>query len=102
MADNVAITAGTGTTIGADDISSVLYQRFKLIHGVDGTNDGDVANTNGFPVKSSYVTATLQNAVSATGNGSSLSVLGMATHLCGASIANMLTEVRWMPPTVCR
>jgi len=37
MADNVAITAGTGTSIAADDISSVFYQRVKLSHGADGS-----------------------------------------------------------------
>ena len=81
MADNVTVTSGNSGTFdfAADEISSVKYQRAKLIHGADGTNDGDVANTNGLPVKSSYTTATLQNAVSATGNGTSLSVLGMAT-----------------------
>ncbi len=42
MADNVAITAGSGTTVGADEISSVKYQRVKLIQGADGVNDGDV------------------------------------------------------------
>lgn len=36
MVDNVAITAGTGTTIAADDISSVLYQRVKIGLGADG------------------------------------------------------------------
>jgi hypothetical protein len=50
VADNVAITAGAGTSIGSDDISSVQYQRIKLIHGADGTNDGDVSNVNPLPV----------------------------------------------------
>lgn len=36
MADNVAITAGSGTSIAADDISSVFYQRIKLVSGGDG------------------------------------------------------------------
>jgi hypothetical protein len=36
MADNVAITAGTGTAIAADDIASVFYQRVKLSLGADG------------------------------------------------------------------
>jgi len=43
MADNVAITAGSGTNIAADDISSVLYQRVKMTIGGDGTNTGDLA-----------------------------------------------------------
>ena len=37
MADNVAITAGSGTTIAADDIGGVLHQRVKLSIGADGT-----------------------------------------------------------------
>lgn len=37
MADNVAITAGTGTTIAADDIGGVLHQRVKISQGVDGS-----------------------------------------------------------------
>lgn len=37
MADNIAITAGSGTTIAADDIGSVLHQRVKLSQGADGS-----------------------------------------------------------------
>lgn len=36
MADNVAITAGAGTTIAADDVGGVLHQRVKVSVGVDG------------------------------------------------------------------
>lgn len=36
MADNVSITAGAGTTIAADDIGGVQYQRIKLGLGADG------------------------------------------------------------------
>ncbi|MBA3243243.1 MAG: hypothetical protein H0T60_18640 [Acidobacteria bacterium] len=36
MADNVAVTAGTGTSIASDDIGGVHYQRFKLAQGEDG------------------------------------------------------------------
>jgi hypothetical protein len=50
MADNVAVTEGAGTAIGADEISSVKYQRVKLIHGADGVNAGDVATGNPLPV----------------------------------------------------
>lgn len=31
MADNISVTAGTGTTIATDDISNVHYQKVKLI-----------------------------------------------------------------------
>lgn len=34
MADNVAITAGSGTTIATDDIATIHYQRVKLNSGV--------------------------------------------------------------------
>lgn len=37
MADGVAITAGSGTTVATDDVTGVHYQRMKL---VDGTLDG--------------------------------------------------------------
>lgn len=44
MADNVAITAGTGTTIAADDIGAgVLAQRVKLSLGADGTGVDAIA-----------------------------------------------------------
>lgn len=36
MADNVQITAGSGTTIAADDIGGVMHQRVKLSLGADG------------------------------------------------------------------
>lgn len=37
MADNVAITAGTGTSIATDDVAGVHYQRFKLATAEDGS-----------------------------------------------------------------
>jgi len=53
MADNIAVTAGSGETVGADEISAVKYQRVKIIVGADGTNDGDVASGNPMPVTGS-------------------------------------------------
>ena len=50
MADNLTVTPGSGATMAADDISSVKYPRSKLVHGVDGVNDGDVSRTNPLPV----------------------------------------------------
>lgn len=49
MADNVAITAGSGTTIAADDIGGVLHQRIKVGFGADGASS-DVTATNPFPI----------------------------------------------------
>lgn len=37
MADNVAITAGSGTSVATDDIGGVHYQRVKVAHGADGS-----------------------------------------------------------------
>lgn len=49
MADNVEITAGTGTTVAADDIGGVLHQRIKIGFGADGAS-ADVTSTNPFPI----------------------------------------------------
>lgn len=43
MADNVSITAGSGTSIASDDIGGIQFQRIKLTVGPDGTNTGDLA-----------------------------------------------------------
>lgn len=53
MVDNVTITAGSGTTIAADDIGAgVLAQRVKPVWGPDGTgNDIDVAAGKPLPVQ---------------------------------------------------
>lgn len=49
MADNVSITSGSGTSIAADDISSVFYQRVKLSVGADGSAT-DVSSAAPLPV----------------------------------------------------
>jgi len=49
MVDNVAITAGSGTAIAADDLSGVYYQRVKISWGVDGSAV-DASASNPFPV----------------------------------------------------
>jgi hypothetical protein len=40
MADNVAITAGSGTNIATDDVSGVHFQKVKLAASTDGTEVG--------------------------------------------------------------
>ena len=53
MADNVAITAGSGTTIATDDVSGVHFQKMKLYASTDGTEAAagilyaEVANARG-------------------------------------------------------
>ena len=51
MSDNVGYTPGSGATIAADDVGGALLQRVKIVHGVDGVNDGDVASSNPLPVQ---------------------------------------------------
>lgn len=51
MADGIPLNSGSGgKTLASNEISGKDYQRVKLIHGADGTNDGDVATGNGLPV----------------------------------------------------
>ncbi len=52
MADNVTLNSMSGgSVVATDDISSVHYQRIKLIEGADGVNDGDISSANGLPVE---------------------------------------------------
>src|SRR5215207_2011937 len=45
MADTIAITAGSGTTINTDDVGGVHTQRVKLTWGTDGTvTDASASN----------------------------------------------------------
>jgi hypothetical protein len=51
LSDNTQLNKGyQGDLIATDDIGGVKHQRVKLIHGLDGVNDGDVATTNPLPV----------------------------------------------------
>lgn len=40
MADNVAITAGSGTTVATDDVSGIHYQKVKLFSSVADSAEG--------------------------------------------------------------
>jgi hypothetical protein len=51
MADGVAITAGSGTTVATDDVAGVHYQRVKLVNGtLDATDAIGGDATNGLDV----------------------------------------------------
>jgi hypothetical protein len=50
MADNVAITAGAGTTIATDEIDNKHHQRVKLSIGEDGSAT-DASRANPVPVE---------------------------------------------------
>lgn len=61
MADNVAITAGSGTTIGADDVGAgVLHQRVKPTWGADGTGT-DVQVAQPLPVQNTLESSQISN-----------------------------------------
>lgn len=47
MADNVAITAGTGTSVGTDDISGVHYQKMKVYDGTADSTNALVVDSSG-------------------------------------------------------
>jgi hypothetical protein len=60
MVDNVAVTAGTGTSVATDDIAGVHYQRIKVTWGPDGTaNDADVATGKPMPVQNRHSDGTI-------------------------------------------
>ncbi len=77
MADNVDITAGTGTTIGTDDVGAVHFQRVKL---VDGTLGATTAIGAGGGVESGALRVTLASdstgVVSIDDNGGAITVDG--------------------------
>lgn len=60
MADNVAITAGSGTTIATDDVGGFHYQRVKPAFGADGSAT-DVSTTDPLPVKDRLASRVIRN-----------------------------------------
>lgn len=68
MADNFLSSPATpgGATFASDEISSVHYPRSKLIHGVDGTNAGDVSSVNPLPVRDYTVSPQVSYATSSS------------------------------------
>lgn len=76
MADNFIANAGSGgSTFAADDISSVLFPRTKIVIGADGTNDGDVSSANPMPITGTVTAVTsITNDVSIADGGNSITV----------------------------
>lgn len=92
MADNVAITAGTGTNIAADDVGGVMYQRVKPAIGADGSAT-DISSANPMPIttRGKYVDVTLSSLeTSALADGD---VMCSTTEVTGAFSANDGTGV---------
>jgi hypothetical protein len=77
MADNFAVTAGTGTTVATDDVGGVHYQRVKL---VDGTLDSSTAIASGGGVEAGALRVTIASdstgVVSIDDNGGAITVDG--------------------------
>lgn len=55
MADNVAITEGSGKSIAGDDIGGVIHQRVKMEYGPNNTAT-EVSEDNPLPVTGGIVT----------------------------------------------
>ena len=91
MADNVAITAGAGTTLASDDIGGVQYPRAKMTWGPDGTaNDTDVASGKPMPVQLRSATGTAITPISPD--------VGAGTG--GSATQRMLIDSSQLDPTV--
>jgi hypothetical protein len=77
MADNVPITAGSGTNVATDDVAGVHFQRVKL---VDGTLDSSTAipgdATNGLDVDVTRVQGSVTVAQATAGNLNATVVAG--------------------------
>lgn len=97
MADNVAITAGAGTSVAADDIGSVFYQRVKLTWGVDGTAS-DANLTTPLPTQDAPATTggvTLAGITSAASTNAT-SVKASAGQLYSVTATNNSTSARYL------
>ncbi len=68
MADNVDITAGSGTTIATDQIGTAHFQRIKLVDGIDGSNNPLIVGSLGayVEVKSMPITTVVNGSAGFT------------------------------------
>jgi hypothetical protein len=83
MADTVAITAGIGTAIATDDVSSVHYQRVKRSVGADGS-------ATDFLDKSSR-----SDTFTASGNGTTVDVSSQGMTKFGLQVVKTGTVSAW-------
>lgn len=67
MADNIAVTPGTGATVAADDIGGVLYQRVKIGVGADGSAT-DVSTASPLPISDAGGSLTVDGTVAVSGS----------------------------------
>lgn len=93
MADNVTINDANDTdvAVAADEIGSAWYQRIKLVHGADGTNDGDVSSANPLPVTSTpSASGTATGGAAAVTEAASATILAANADRLGAIVFNPL------------
>lgn len=92
MADNVAITAGTGTSIGTDDISGVHYQKMKLYDGTADSTTAVTADSSGLYVRprpfSDWVQVTSSGLTTASTSYSIGDTLGAILSFTNAAVAS--------------
>lgn len=97
MADNVSITAGSGTTIASDDIGGVQYQRVKPTWGADGTAN-DVNATTPLPIQFAPVTSggcDVGKVVSAASTNAT-SLKASAGQVYGIALVNTNASARYV------
>lgn len=86
MADNIQITAGSGTSIASDDIGGVQFQRVKVTWGADGSAT-DTSAVDPLPVATpvSHVDVTLSLDTSAYTAGDVLADTQVVTNAMRAN-----------------
>lgn len=98
MADNVQVTAGSGTSVATDDVSGVHYQRVKPSWGADGsaTDVSDAAPLPTTPGASASVTGLSTYSASLAGGSTPTTVKSAAARLYGLAIGNPNTQTIWI------
>lgn len=97
MADNVAVTAGAGTSIATDDIGGVHYQRVKVSWGADGTGN-ETSATTPLPIQNAPVTTggCLINRLVSAATTNATSVKGSAGQVYGVIAVNTNSSARYL------
>lgn len=94
MADNIAVTPGTGATIAADDISGVLYPRSKVAWGADGAAV-DASAANPLPVVVVSADTTMAR-VAAAASTNSTNVKASAGRVVGYHFTNNTAAAKYI------
>ena len=76
MADNIAITAGSGTSVATDDVSGVHYQRVKVATGADGAATDIALLTPIYAAQAQVADVIVQRITNTDGAASAVSSFG--------------------------